>query len=77
MKRTRDYRVIKAIVWTDEFAESAGKDDKHCKLTESFGTYERALEAAQVGKDNPAIEHKTCTIIYKPTGETLDIIIVK
>ena len=75
MKRTRDYRLIEAIVWADEYLVNG--QDKHCKLTQSYGSYGKAFDAAYAGEKNPAIEHKTCTIIYKPTGETLNIIIVK
>lgn len=77
MKRTRDYKLIEEIVMTDEHLVKVNGRDKHFKLTQSYGSYEKAVDAAYVGENNPAIEHKTCTIIYKPTGETLNVIIVK
>lgn len=75
MKRTRDYQLVEEIIWADEYIING--QDKFCTLRQSYGSYGSAYDAAYVGEKNPAIEHKSCTIIHKPTGNVLDIIIVK
>lgn len=75
MKRTRDYQLIEEIIWADEYLMNG--EDKSCTLKQSYGSYGKAYDAAFVGKRNPAIEHKSCTIIHKPTGDVRGVIIVK
>lgn len=77
MKRTRDYQLVEEIVWNTEFFANNPTHEESSTLRQSYATYIKACEAAEVGKKNPAIKHKSCTIIHKPTNTVLDIIIVK
>lgn len=77
MKRTRDYQLVKEIIWNTEYFANQSNHEEFSILRQSYVTYNRAFEEAMLGKKNSLIKHKTCTIIYKPTGDVLDIIIVK
>lgn len=77
MKRTRDYQLVEEIVWNTEYFVNNPAHKEFSTLRQSYATYSKACEAAEVGKKNPAIKHKSCTIIHKPTNTVLDIIVVK
>lgn len=72
----RDYQVVSEITWADEFCVG-GNRDKRSTLKSSYGTLCRAMDEIRDQHSNPAIEHETVKIIYKPTGEIIKEVVTK